>query len=134
MSSENVEIARRGLIACFAQPPDLEIAMEIADPGIFFTSNWGAEESEFHGVDGIVEGIAEMAAAFDPWRQELEEIIDAGDGAVVAFMRLTARGRESGVPVEFPWALLITLSGGLITSARAFIDRDEALRAAGVGD
>jgi ketosteroid isomerase-like protein len=77
-------------------------------------------------------GITEMAAAWDPWRQDVERVIDAGQDRVVALLRLIARGRESGVPVQFPWALVMTLKGGRIATSRAFIDQHKALKAAGL--
>jgi ketosteroid isomerase-like protein len=131
-SQENVEIARRALLAAFAQPPDLETVRELCDPALALTSNWGMEETRHRGVQGLLDGIAEMAAAFDPWRQDLERVLDAGNGRVVAFLRLSAR--ESGVPVEFRWALVIALRDGRVAAARAFVDPDAALEAAAVAD
>jgi ketosteroid isomerase-like protein len=132
MSQENIELSRRGIAAAVAQPPDLETVREVSDPDLVLTTAWGVDAAEHLGVQGFLDALAEMAAAFDPWRQDIERLIDAGQGRVVAFMRLTARGKESGVPVEFPWAIVITVRGGRIAAARVIVDRDEALRAVGL--
>src|SRR5262249_31044888 len=113
---------------------DAETMREVSDPDLVIKTDWGTDGNEFHGLEGLAGAIAEMAAAWDPWHQEIERLIDAGGGAVVAFMRLTAQGRESGVPVDFGWALVITVRGGRIAAAQAFVDRDQALAAAGVAE
>jgi ketosteroid isomerase-like protein len=132
VSQENVEIARRAAAAAFAQPLDLELLREVADPDLVLTTNWGVDETEHHGVQGFVDAIAEMSAAWDPWHQDVERMVDAGGDRVVALMRLTARGRESGVPVDFRWAMVIEVHGGRISTARVFIDHAEALNAVGL--
>jgi ketosteroid isomerase-like protein len=132
MSTENIEIVRRAIAAAFARPPDLDTARELSDPAVVLTTNWGVEATEHHGIQGLLDGIEEMAAAFDPWRQDVERVTDAGPDSVVALMRLTARGKESGVPVEFQWAMVFLLRGERIASVRSFIDQGEALKAVGL--
>jgi ketosteroid isomerase-like protein len=132
MSQESVEIVRRGVAAAIAQPPDLETVRKVAAPDLVLVTDWGADGDVRHGVQGFLDVIAETAVAWDPWHQELEDIIDAERGSVLVLLRLTARGRESGVPVDFPWAMVITVVDGRIAMARAFTDRDAARRTAGL--
>jgi ketosteroid isomerase-like protein len=47
-------------------------------------------------------------------------------------VRLKARGRESGAPVDQPWAMLITLREGKLIASHTYLDRARALRAAGL--
>jgi ketosteroid isomerase-like protein len=49
-------------------------------------------------------------------------------------MRARARGKESGADVENPWAMVVALLGGKITSSRAFLQQDAALQAVGLGE
>jgi ketosteroid isomerase-like protein len=132
MSQENMELVRRAIAAAFAQPPEVERVREFAEADIVLKTHWGADEAQHHGVEGVVDAIAEMVAAWDPWSQDLERLVDAGPDTVVALLRLTARGRGSGVPVEFAWAMVFTVRNGRIAAARAFIDQDEALKAVAV--
>jgi ketosteroid isomerase-like protein len=132
MSEDNVELAKRAVAAAFTEPPDLETLSEISTPALVLTTNWGVDQTEHHGMQGFVDAIAEMTAAFDPWEQEPERFVDAGQDRVVVLMHLTAQGKGSGVPVEFRWAMVLTVSGGEIAAVRAFIDQAEALEAAGV--
>ena len=76
--------------------------------------------------------MAELTAAWGEWHQDVDRIIDAGQDRVVVLLRLNARGRESGVPVHFPWAMVMTLCGGRVATSRAFIDQDEAFQAVGL--
>jgi ketosteroid isomerase-like protein len=130
VSEANVEVVRRAIAAGFvSHPPDVETLCEVLDPDHLLTSNWGVETAEHHGVQGLLDAIAEMAAAWDPWEQEVERIIDAGQDCVVGLLRLNAQGRESGVPVQFPWAMVVTLRGGRMATSRVFLDQGQALKA-----
>jgi ketosteroid isomerase-like protein len=133
VSQENVEIVRRALIAGFvSKPPDAETLREVLDPDCVFTTNWGVEEAEHHGVDEALAAQAEMGAVWESWSQEVEQVLDAGDKGVVALLRLRATGRESAVPVEFAWAIIATLRDGRVVSARTILSQSEALNAAGL--
>jgi ketosteroid isomerase-like protein len=57
-------------------------------------------------------------------------VLDAGENGVVVFLRLIAVGRQSGAPVDFPWAMVVTLSDGKIASSQVFLERSCALEAA----
>ena len=99
---------------------------------------------EWHGAAGgldegrVVRGRAEVVEAFrdyyDTWeRLELrpKEIIDTGDELIV-FVHEVARGRKSGVVVETDTAAISTLHDGRVVQVRNYLDRAEALEAAGL--
>ena len=99
---------------------------------------------EWHGAAGgldegrVARGVAEVVAGFrdyyDTWeRLELrpEEIIDTGDELIV-FVHEVARGRKSGMVVETDTAAINTLHEGRVTKVRNYLDRAEALEAAGL--
>jgi ketosteroid isomerase-like protein len=91
------------------------------------------EGKTYHGAPGFAEAISDLNATWQEWRQEVDEVLDAGEKGVVVLVRLIARGRESGAPVEQPWAMLITLRDGKLLASRTFLDRDRALTFAGLG-
>jgi ketosteroid isomerase-like protein len=132
MSQKNVEIVRQAIAASIAVPPDLETLNAALDPDHVLTTDWGADQHQYLGVQGWLEAIAEMVAAWEPWEQEVERVIDAGENGVVALLLLNARGKESGVPVRFPWAMVVTLRGGRMATSRVFLDQDQALKAMGL--
>ena len=106
--------------------------------------NFYDPDVEWHGAAGgldegrVARGLAEVVEGFrdyyDTWeRLELkpEEIIDTGDELIV-FVHEVARGRKSGVVVETDTAAINTLHEGRVIQVRNYLDRSEALRAAGV--
>ena len=79
----------------------------------------------------MVRFAAMLRDAWSEWRFEPERSIDAGD-RVVVFMRVVAKGRESGVPIERTSTQVVTVRDGRMTSTRVYRDRQEALKAAGL--
>jgi len=63
--------------------------------------------------------------------RDLERIFD-GDGVVVGFYRVFGTGRRSGVEVARDLAAVYRIRDGLIASEWVYLDRAEALEAAGL--
>ena len=129
-----MQIVGRAIAASIAVPPDVGTLNAVLDPNHVLTTDWGADQHQHLGVQGYLEAIAEMVATWDPWQQEVERVVDAGENGVVALLVLNARGKESGIPVRFPWALVVTLRGGRMATSRVFLDQGQALKAAGLGE
>ena len=132
MSQENVEIVRRAMAAAIAKPPDVETINALYHPDHVLTTDWGVEGTGYCGARGFAEAVADMDALWSEWRQEVDEVFDAGDSRVVVAVRLLARGRESGALVENATTWVINLRDGKISATRAYLDRDEALKAVGL--
>jgi ketosteroid isomerase-like protein len=136
MSQENVEVVRRAFEAATWTPePDFETLAELAHPEHEMTTDYGAMGGgSFVGVEGFRKLLTEFDADWGQWRQEFDDVLDAGDQGVVVFGHIVAQGQSSGVPVEGHWAALVKLHDGQLTSTRFFADRDEALEAAGLSE
>jgi ketosteroid isomerase-like protein len=67
--------------------------------------------------------------AFEDFRAEPEEFIDAG-AQVVVVVRERGRGRESGVDLDHRYGALITMRDGRILRLEWFDTPAEALKAA----
>jgi ketosteroid isomerase-like protein len=133
VSRENVEIVRRAIVAgLMSEPPDVQTLTEVLDADAVLTTDWGVGGTEHRGVQGTLAAVAEMNAVWDSWQQEVERVLDAGDKGVVALLRFRAKGRESAVPVESPWAMVMTLRNGRIVSSTVFLTHDGALKAVGL--
>jgi len=130
--SENVEIVTRAIAASVSQPPDADALAALLHPDHVLTTDWGVESKTYLGVPGFLAAIAATGASRQSWRQEIERVLDGGESGVLVFMRLVAVGRHSGAPVDFPWAMAVTLRDGRLTSAQAFLDRSRALQAVGL--
>ncbi len=133
MSQQNVEIVRRGLEAAWKTPkPDVEVLNALYHPEYVLESNWGVEGKIYRGAAGFREVMADLDDAWEEWRQEIDEILDAGADRVVVIARLVARARRSGAPVDSQWGMVFQLDGGQIVSTRSFVRPEDALTAAGL--
>jgi hypothetical protein len=59
------------------------------------------------------------------------EVIDAG-GLVFAELRIAMLGADVGEPVEFLWSYTVRVEDGRIAHFRAWYERDDALKTAGL--
>ena len=85
----------------------------------------------YRGHDGVIQLWSDVRNVFDDYRNEAEQFF-ARDNRVVAFVRFSGRGRESGVDVEARLAHLFEFEGGLVRRVRTYEDRQQALAAAGI--
>src|SRR5437763_4241435 len=105
MSQENVEIVRQAVQASIAKPPDFETVDALYHADHVLRSDGGVEGRTYRGASGFAEAIDDLDATWQEWRQEIDDILDAGDDDVVVLVRLVATGRQSGALVEQPWAM-----------------------------
>ena len=131
MSEENVELVRRALEA-FPRG-NMEEMLSYLDPEIEWHSAivGGAEGNIYRGHEGFRIWYADSFESFETLSNEWSEFRDLGD-RVLAFGRVKARGRESGVELDSPMGWVFTLRGGRTVKAQGFLSRAEALEAAGL--
>ena len=87
----------------------------------------------YRGHDGLRAFFREW---YDSWTHVVdtcEELVEVGD-RVVTVVSSTARGRASGIPVEYRHAAVWAFRGGKITGVTWYSTREEALKAAGIGE
>ena len=132
MSQENLEVARRvyeawneGDFPAFFAAMDPEIELVLPEGGI----NAGTRQ----GLRGMGQFLESYVESFEDFQVESEEFFEAGD-QVVAFVRISGRGRGSGIETENRPAQLLTLRGGKIRRLEVFPERERqaALEAAGL--
>lgn len=83
----------------------------------------------FHGHEGIVRGLRDLAEGWLSWRLEPAYLLDLGDQLItLGFVR--ARARASGVELESEFAQLLTVRDGLVAREQGWSTWDEAMRAA----
>jgi ketosteroid isomerase-like protein len=132
MSQENVEIVRRWW-AGFNEdgmPPlalcDEEI--EIRNPPDF------PVRGLFQGHDGVRHWRDQVFDIFDNARVEPERIVDVhGDGeTVLMLLRATGTASYTGIKVDVEWAAIWTIRDGKLLCAQGYLNRGEALKAAGL--
>jgi ketosteroid isomerase-like protein len=131
MSQENVEVVRDVLEA--QQRRDWEAFRRLYDPGIEWQDvsglwgDWGTRR----GFEDVRDAFVSWFEAFDHVSFDIENIVEAGD-EVVASIRISARGRESGLVIEQRIPTVWTVQRGRVVRVRGYRDEAEALDAVNV--
>jgi ketosteroid isomerase-like protein len=134
MSQENVKLVQDAFEAWLEG--DQEKTAQLVDPEVEFRGTVGGlQEGEVaHGQSEIDETFeAQDLEAWEERRLEPEEFLDAGD-EVVVLLHEYRRGRGSGVELETKTAVVFAVSGGRVVRIQGYMDRDAALKAAGLSD
>jgi ketosteroid isomerase-like protein len=138
MSHENVEMVRRvyslgadaaGVVRgdyddVFRDyfDPDCELVPPRAYPDV---------ESSYRGADGLRRWFGQMDDIWKEFRMEPERYFDAG-ARVVVFARVSGAAKGSGPTLAISAGHVLTLRSGRITRIEIYLDRAEALKAAGL--
>jgi ketosteroid isomerase-like protein len=134
MSQENVEIVRRwweGFNEAGMPPLALcDEAIEITNPPDF------PVRGPFRGHDGVREWRDQVFEIVDNARVEPEEIVDVhGDGrTILMLLCATGTARYSEIKVKVEWAAIGTVRAGKLQRAQGYLNRAEALEAAGLSE
>jgi ketosteroid isomerase-like protein len=131
MSAENVDVVRRGYeeFAETGQASEDRIAPDFVwDMSTF--GNW-PEQQRYEGIEGARQFISDWTSAWEDWRLEVLDLVDAGD-EVVAILHQSGRSKTTGLPVDMDFAQVWTVEDGKQTYMRMYADPEEALRAAGL--
>jgi uncharacterized protein len=134
MSRENVEIVRRGyelfaagdlqgVAALFADEA------ELADLGGLGVT--GTAAGIQYGPEGFLRSTGEALEAFEDYRIDAEEFIDAGE-AVIVPVRISGRGRASGALIETNLAHVWAFRAGKVIRGDVYRSTAEALDAVGL--
>ena len=113
---------------------DLEVQLvAFYDPDVEWHGTIGGldEGHVFRGHQEVLKGFDEYFEVWERLDLRPEEIIDTGDELIV-FVHEVARGKESGIVVETDTATISTFREGMVVRVRAFMDRSQALEAAGL--
>jgi ketosteroid isomerase-like protein len=132
VSAENVQIVREAWEAYLRG--DEEKGAQLLDPEVELHGTVGGlqEGQVARGLSQIDETFeAEDLEAWEERRLEAEEFIDAGD-EVVVLVHEYRRGRGSGVELEIDTAVVVAVNGGRVVRMQGYMDRDAALKAAGL--
>jgi ketosteroid isomerase-like protein len=133
VSQSNVEVVHALLERWNAGDHAVLTEYTTSDFAFFPALDRTVEGDSYRGREGI-ERYFEMVS--DTW-EELhvlgDEIRDLGD-RVLVLGRVEGRGRGSGVQVDAPAGIVVDFRGGKMSRVRAYLDRGEALRAAGLAE
>jgi len=112
---------------------DVEAAAELTHPDVVQHGTRGGIDQDrvFRGRQSVVDYWNDVADTWAAVRFEPERIIDSGD-AIVVFWHETARSARSELEIETETAAVLKVRDGKIVELRGYMDRADALRAAGL--
>jgi len=137
VSQENVEIVRRFFEEFANSDPRREgfwrEASTYLDPDFEYHEDeaWPGAGT-YRGIPAFRQVVSGYSQAFAEMRLEAEEILDAGD-RVLALTSRAARGQH-GADAVMHQAGIFTVRRGRVRSWQVFVDRSEALKAAGLAE
>jgi ketosteroid isomerase-like protein len=132
MSQENVEVVKRAVAALNERDIDRYLAGCTED--IEVRTPFAPVSGVYQGPDDVRRYFADIQDTSPDFRLELERVEAIGADRVLAFLRVTGSWRASGIPAAAgrPTTNLYDLLDGKIRRVRIFLDRQEALEAAGL--
>jgi ketosteroid isomerase-like protein len=93
------------------------------------------EGTTYRGHDGVRQWIEHMKADWEEFETHAEDFRDLGDDRVLSLGRWHARGRGSGVALDFQKAAwLVQFRDGKLVRLKTFTDRKDAYDAVGLSD
>jgi len=108
--------------------------MELAEPD-FEVSMVGPQYApatlDFTGLDGFVEAWTDWTSAYESFRIEIDEMVDAGD-IVVSLVRQIGILKGGDAEIETTGAAVWMIREGRLRRVEFHLDRATALRAAGL--
>jgi hypothetical protein len=86
----------------------------------------------YRGLDGIAVGFDEMVGAAQDYRVEIREVTGLGDERVLAVLDVGMTGKASEIDATAVIFVAVTVCDGRITRMDEYLERDEAVEAAGL--
>jgi len=147
MSEKNVEIARRtfeeasryasreGLVVDALNEDSVSTTLAAWHPAAEFHEDPRFPEAGiYRGVDAVRGYLRNFTENFDEFVFQAEDIIGVDEDRVLVPLRVITRGKGSGAAVEIAAGWIFTMRDGLVIKVEAFLDRAEALEAAGLSE
>jgi ketosteroid isomerase-like protein len=88
--------------------------------------------SVHHGAEAVIRDLQRQQEAWGESRFEPTEILPAGEDRYVVLLDVQVKGATSGATASIEGAHILTFDEGKVVRVQAFIDKDQALAAAGL--
>ncbi len=132
MSQENVELVRRVMKA--VEKEDLGDLSDFLDAECEWISDPRvAGGGVYRGRDQVLAYLAGLRRMFKEFSFEIHDI-RVTDDLNLCIATAHGRGGVSGVETALPWCFVFQARNGRVIQIRSFLDRNEALEAAGLSE
>jgi ketosteroid isomerase-like protein len=131
MSQENVDLVRRW----FAFLARGELPLDVAAENVEIDNIEGFPvQGPYSGHSGMQRWWDDLADAFETFRIEMIDCAPLDDERVLSENQASGRFRGTGIPLDFPWASLITIREGKVVRAVGYFSRSQALEELGLSE
>jgi ketosteroid isomerase-like protein len=132
MLEGNVETVERAIAAINER--DIEGYLACCTEDIQLRTPVSPVDGTYEGADGIRRFFADIDATGPDFRLDLQRSQAVDGERVLAFVRVTVHGRASGLPIPAETGNLYEFEEGKIRRIHIFLDRGEAVEAAGLSE
>lgn len=134
MSRDNIDVVRHAYERINATYSDAPPALELFDPGVELVQTGELLDTDrtFQGYEGIRIARQELLDSFEKARWDPVQFYEVPDGRVLVLVRMSARGRGSGVELDVQVGHVWTLSEGKIVRWTNHVPAAGAFREAGL--
>ena len=130
MSQENVEVVQRAIAA--VNDRDIEGYLACCTKDVELRTPLVSIGGVYEGPEDIRRFFADLQDTSPDFRIEVERMEAIDQDRILALLHVTATGRASGIPTPAATANVYDLVDGKIRRVRIFLDRQQALEAAGL--
>jgi ketosteroid isomerase-like protein len=130
MSQENVEVVRRAVAAVNRR--DIDEYLACCTDDVRLSTPVDEVAGAYDGPDGIRRFFTDLSDTSPDFKLTIERLEAVGTERVLAFMEVTATGRASGIPTDVRTGNVYDLVDGKIERIQIFVERRQALEAAGL--
>ena len=129
MSRENIEIVRRWFGSLERSELPLDLTAE--DVEIDNIKDFPVQ-GPYSGHEGVRRWWGDLAEAFESFRIELIDCARVDEERVLTENRASGHFRGTGIPLDFPWASLVSVRDGKVVRAVGYFSGRQALEAVGL--
>ena len=132
MSQEDADTIRRAYVVWNESGPEAVTDQFWAEDAVYREGPGWPNAGVYRGRAAALARMGSLVELLGPIEVRLDELIDVGDGRLVAFTSMVGQGANA--PYTQSFAVVHRLRGGLIVEADYYLDRDQALEAAGLSE
>jgi ketosteroid isomerase-like protein len=134
MSQENEEIARQVVEAVNRR--DAAAFLATLSPNVEWEDAlfWTEGSRTYRGRAEVRQWFDEILELWESFDLSAGEIVEAGEGQLIVGWDMTARGKQSGVETQLRFWTVSRIADGKIATRRAFLERTDAIEAAGLSE
>ena len=134
MSQENADRIRRAFEVWNESGPAAVTERFWAEDAVYREGPGWPDGGVFRGRAAALGRMQALIDLVGPIKVRLEELIDVGDGRIVACARMVGESAASDPPYTQSFAVVQRLRDGLVTEADYYLDRAQALEAVGLSE